>query len=122
MPKHNRKWPWNDTHEGKLKRIAESYRVGLMDSDPEKCALIDARMIEFGERWIASDTIIDVNRMVTAREITEEYGLPAWSVHDWARKYPEEIPKHKQADGSVLFRMGDVLAFHAQRTSGLLKE
>lgn len=110
------KWPWpGDTHEARLMRVAESYRTALLEVDPEVCKLLDARMIEYGQRWVCSDTVIDVNRMVTAREVSEEYGVPPWSVHDWARRHPDLIPKHKQADGTVLFRLGDVLAYHATK-------
>ena len=106
------KWPWNDTHEAKLKRIAESYRTALLEVAPDVCKLLDARMIEYGQRWICSDTVIDVNRMVTAREVAEEFGLPPWAVHDWARRHPDLIPKHRKG-GNVLFRLGDILAYQA---------
>lgn len=110
-----RSWPWKDSHEARLKRIAESYRTALMEVAPDTCKLIDARMIEYGQRWICSDAVIDVNRMVTAREVAEEFGLPPTAVHDWARRHPELIPKHKQAAGGVLFRLGDILAYQATK-------
>lgn len=107
------RWPWNDSHEVKLKRIAESYRTALMEAAPDVCLLVDARMIECGQKWVVGETIVDVNRMVSAREVAEEFGLPGWSVHDWARRHPDLIPKYRQEDGSVLFRLGDVLRYHA---------
>lgn len=109
-----RAWPWKDNHEAKLKRIAESYRTALMDAAPARCDELDARMIEYGQRWICSDSVIDVDRLVTAREVSEEFGLPPWSVHDWARRHPDQIPKHERG-GGVLYRLGDVLAYHSMK-------
>lgn len=106
-------WPWpRDTREDRLKRIAESYRTALMEVDPGTCRLLDVRMIECGQGWICRDTIVDTNRMVTAQEVSEEFGIPPWTVHDWARRHPELIPKHKK-NGRALFRLGDLLRYQA---------
>jgi hypothetical protein len=113
------RWPWNDTHDAKLKRIVESYRTALFQVAPDVCQLLDARMIECGQRWVCGDYIVDVDRLVSAREVSEEFGLPGWSVHEWSRRHPDLIPKHKQDDGSVLFRLGDVLRYHALKEGRL---
>lgn len=106
-------WPWpRDTREDRLKRIIDSYRTALMEADALACRHLDARMAEFGQGWISSDIIVDVNRMVTAQEVAAEFGLQPWNVMDWARRHPDKIPKHKQG-GRTLFRLGDVLAYQA---------
>lgn len=107
------KWPWpRDTFEDRMRRIIESYRTALLDCDPVACRHLDARMAECGQGWIAGDAIIDVNRMVTAREVADTFGLSPCNVHDWARRHPELIPKH-QKDGKTLFRLGDILRYQA---------
>jgi len=83
-----------------------------MEIDPVACKHLDARMIEYGEGWVAGDAIIDVNRMVTAQEVASEFGIQPWNVMDWSRRHPELIPKHRKG-GRVLFRLGDILTYEA---------
>lgn len=107
------KWPWPDSTQDRLRRIIDVYRTCLMEADEHTCRLVDARMIEFGQGWVCSESVIDVNRMVTAQEIAEEFGINTWNVHDWARRHPDLIPKHKKGS-RTLFRLGDVLTYQAQ--------
>lgn len=107
------KWPWNDTREDRLKRIIDSYRTALMEVDPATCRLVDARMVEFGQGWVCSTTVIDVERLVTAQEVAEEFGINPWNVHDWSRRHPEVIPKRGKSVGKTLYRLGDILNYQA---------
>lgn len=110
-------WPWNDTREDRLKRIIDSYRTALMDTDPAICRQVDARMVEYGQGWVCSETVIDVERLVTAQEVAEEFGINPWNVHDWSRRHPESIPKRGTEGGKTLFRLGDILAYQAMKGS-----
>ncbi|OMC55450.1 hypothetical protein A5747_13530 [Mycobacterium sp. IS-836] len=82
--------------------------------DASVCGIVDDNMRDWGQGWVCSETPVDVNRLMSAKEIAEEFGLQPWNVHDWARRHPDLIPKHKQ-DGRTLFRLGDVLAYRAGR-------
>lgn len=107
------KWPWQDSTQTRLRRIAESYRTALKEVDPETCRLIDARMIEFGQSWICSDVIINVEDLVTAQEAAEQFGWAPWNVHDWSRRHPDMIPKRGSRGGKTLYRLGDILAYQS---------
>jgi hypothetical protein len=70
-------------------------------------------MAEFGEGWISEgDKPIDVERLMSAKEIADEFGFQPWNIADWARRHPDKIPKRKDG-GRTLFRLGDVLAYQA---------
>lgn len=107
-------WPWNDTREDKLRRIIDSYRTALMEADPVMCRHLDARMVEYGQGWVCSEVVVDVNRMMSAKEIADEFGIQPWNVMDWSRRHPDKIPKHKRG-GRTLFRLGDVLGYQAMQ-------
>lgn len=107
-------WPWpRDTREDRLKRIVDSYRTALMESDPATCRILDARMGQYGQGWISSDVIVDVERLVTAQEVSEQFDINPWNIHDWARRHPDQIPKRGKQDGKTLFRLGDIIAYQA---------
>lgn len=76
------------------------------------CRLVDARMVEFGEGWVCADAPVDVNKLMSAKEISEQFAINPWNVMDWSRRHPDKVPKHKDG-GKTLFRLGDVLAYHA---------
>jgi len=84
-----------------------------MDADPSTCRIIDARMQEYGQTWITSDLVVDVERLVTAQEVSEEFDINPWNVHDWARRHPDQIPKRGKKDGKTLFRLGDIIVYQA---------
>lgn len=81
-----------------------------MEADPLACHHLDARMAEYGQAWIAGETVVDVDRMMSAKEIADEFGLQPWNIVDWARRHPDKIPKHKKG-GRTLYRVGDVLDY-----------
>ena len=104
-------WKMSDWHT-RYRRIIDSYRTALQTSDPDVCHLVDARMSEFGEHWVCADDPVDVNALVSAREISETFAINPWNVMDWSRRHPDKVPKHK-VGVRTLFRLGDVLAYHA---------
>lgn len=102
----------------RYRRIIDVYRLKLREIDPLECRFLDAQMEDMGEGWVvASDRSTDppdLNRLMSAGEIAAEYGLTRHWIYDWARRHPDKIQKHK-AGGRVLFRLGEVLRYQAQR-------
>jgi len=98
----------------RYRRIIDSYREALMLRDPPMCRSIDASMADKGEGWVSAGdgNQIDVNRMMSAKEIADEFGFNPWNIKDWARRHPDKIAKH-QRGSRVVFRLGDVLAYQA---------
>ncbi|QFG10324.1 excise [Mycobacterium phage DyoEdafos] len=112
------KWPWpGDTKDDRYRRIIDHYRTALADIDLEACLVVDKKMAEYGQPWVSDNSIIDVNEMLSAKQLAERFGLSEWNVRDWARRHPERIRKHKAANGRTLFRVGDVLTYHATKGS-----
>lgn len=96
----------------RYRRIIDSYRTALRSSAPETCRLVDARMVEFGEQWVVADSAPDVNAIMSATEISREFGFNPWDVHNWARAGGL---KRYGTDSRPRYRLGDVLAFHAMK-------
>lgn len=96
----------------RFKQVAEAYRMALMEHAPAICGQLDDRMVAAGNRWVCSDTVINVNRMMSAKDIADEFGIEAYNVMDWSRRHPDLIPKTKQG-GRVFFNLGDVLRYRA---------
>jgi hypothetical protein len=107
-------WPRpRDTEAERLTYILHMYRNALKAVSPQACRDVDGQMWRWGQGWISEEGEIDVNRMMSARQIQEEFGIQSWKVFDWARRHPELLPKFKK-DGRVLFRLGDVLTFRGR--------
>lgn len=107
-------WPWpRDTRIDKLKRIVDSYRTRLQEVDPLGCMVIDGRMREFGEQWISSEEVVNVNEHATVEEIYNQFGpgFEPHNIHMWAHEHPDKIPKQGKRNGRTLFRVGDILAY-----------
>lgn len=101
----------------RYRRIIDSYRTALRDVDPAACRLVDARMIEFGEGWVATggEDPVDVNAVKTATEIATQFGFSPWDIQNWHRRHPDKVPCLGKRNGKNLYRVGDVLAFQVQR-------
>ena len=109
------KWPWRDSPQARLRRIVESYRLALLRAAPEVCQSIDEKMIEYGQRWVCSETIIESERLISGPEVAEEFGIEAFNVRDWARRHPDQIPvRGRDRRGRNLFRLGDILMYWAK--------
>jgi len=96
----------------RYRRIIDSYRTALQGVDPGACRLVDARMVEFGEEWVATDEIPDVNAIMSAPEIARQFGFNPWDVHNWVRA--GNLTRYG-TDTRPKYRLGDVLAFQAMR-------
>lgn len=90
--------------------IIDLYRSKLREVNPAACNAVDDVLWSRGEKWIVNDAPVDPGRMMSAREIAEQFGFSEQNVRDWARRHPEKIPTHKQPDGRVLYRLRDVLS------------
>lgn len=109
-------WPWpGDTREDRLKRIIDHYRSALAEVDYEACANLDNLMVNCGQGWVCDNSIVDVNEMLSAKQMAEKFGLVEFDVRNWSRRHPELIRKHKAANGRTLYRVGDVLTYHAMK-------
>ena len=110
------RWPWPaDSKEDRLRRIIDHYRQGLADIDLEACLVLDKKMADYGQPWISDNSIVDVNAMLSAKDVAERFGLSEWNVRDWARRNPDKIRRNKAAKGRTLFRLGDVLTYSANK-------
>lgn len=101
-------WPWpNDSRDDRLRRIIDHYRTALSEVDPAACRAVDDRMIEYGQRWVCDDhAIIDVNEMLSAKDIAERFGLAVWDVYNWERM---GFYSGVKRNGRKFYRLGDVL-------------
>lgn len=112
------KWPWNDTALGRHRRIIEILLSALAEDAPSRYEEIREFLAEHGQRWAVSDRIINVEDLVTAPEVAEEFGLEAFNVRDWARRHPDAIPRRGKRGNQTLYRLGDVLAYQAKHNRG----
>ena len=97
----------------RYRRIIDAYRGKLMQVSPAACNEVDDRMWAAGERWLVNEAPIDPDRLMSAREIAEQFGFTEQNVRDWARRHPDRVPTYKQSDGRALYRLRDVLKYRA---------
>lgn len=110
------KWPWpTDTRTDKLRRIIDHYRSALAEADLDACLRLDKRMADYGQSWVSDNSIVDVNAMMSAKAIAEQFGLEEFDVRNWAKRHPERIRQHKAGNGRMLFQLGDVLTYNANK-------
>lgn len=109
-------WPWpDDTREDRYRRIIDHYRNALAEADLDACLALDKRMADYGQSWVSDNSVVDVNAMMSAREIAERFDISEWNVRDWHRRHPHLIMSHKGSNGRRLFRLGDVLTVHSRQ-------
>lgn len=100
--------PWHDRY----RRIIDAYRAKLMEISPTSCKSVDIKVEDLGEGWVSDDREIDLDRLMTAGEIAERFGLKPHNIRDWARRHPERITTHKQGS-KTLFQVRDVLRYQS---------
>lgn len=102
-------WPWPaDTPLDIARRIAQSYRTQLANSDPEACETLDRFAVEFGQTWITPAPVhFGEDDIVLAPEAAELAGVTAQVVFQWA--YRGHIQRRPGPGGRTGFRVGDVL-------------
>lgn len=112
------KWPWNDSTQGRLRRIIESYRLALLEHAPQVCEAIDKKMVAYGQKWVCSETVIERERLVTASEVAEEFGIQAYDLRNWSKRHPDEIPRRGTRGNQIIYRLGDILLYMAKHRIG----
>ena len=82
--------------------------------DPAMCRVIDARLADEGEGWVSDDGPVDVNQWMSAKAISEKFGIPAPNVYYWYGQFPDDIQRVKK-DGRVVFWLADILRVRARK-------
>lgn len=100
------------SRETAFRWLVDIYRNALLDNMPDVCERVDSRARDAGYGFVCSDLVVDVNTLMSAEEIANEFGFKIWNIRDWARRHPDQIPQHKNGR-RVMFRLGDVLRFEA---------
>lgn len=109
-------WPWpTDSKDDRLRRIIDHYRTALAEIDLEACLAVDKKMVAYGQGWVCDNSIVDVNEMLSAKQMAEKFGFLEFNVRNWARRHPELILSYKAANGRTLYRVGDILTYHATK-------
>lgn len=97
--------------------IARMYRAALKKVAPERCAELDERARERGQRWIAptylppitADQAMDA--VLAAKDIEEFWGIPAATIWGWSSK--GLLTNHGQPRAPK-FRVSEVLAVESR--------
>lgn len=100
--------PWHDRY----RRIIDAYRASLMQVNPAACKAVDIRVDTWGESWVTDEREVDLDKLMTAGEIAERFGLKPHNIRDWARRHPERITTHKQGS-KTLFQVREVLRYQS---------
>lgn len=82
-----------------------------MEVDPRACDAVDVQMINSGERWVCDERPLDLDALMSAREIADRFGLEVHDIRNWARRHPEKIRAQKHKNG-VRYLVRDVLKYH----------
>ncbi|OHT95399.1 hypothetical protein [Mycobacteroides chelonae] len=106
-------WPWQENETDRLRRIIHHYRNALLEECPTRCLTVDELMFQYGQEWITDDEIIDVDQLLTAREVCE-YIAAKWGT---SKVSPFDVRNWERAGAFVgekrgsrkYFRLGDVL-------------
>jgi hypothetical protein len=92
-----------------LRWVADQYRKELYRVDAEACHLVDLVMIRAGQSWVCDDTIVDVDELLTIRQLAVRFGVQPYVIRDLIAKHG--IPTRGKIDmgKAFLYRVGDVL-------------
>lgn len=99
----------------RYRRIIDAYRESLRLRDPEMCRVIDGNMEAWGEGWVCDDEVPDMDALMTAAALARKFGFQRWDIANWVRA--GNITAHPYPGTGSLYRVGDVLAFFAQKNS-----
>lgn len=101
-----------------MRRIIESYRLALLEHAPQVCEAIDKKMVAYGQKWVCSEVVIERERLVTAGEVAEEFGIQIHDIRNWSKRHPDEIPKRGTRGNQHTYRLGDILLYMAKNRIG----
>lgn len=91
--------------------IARMYRSALRVADPAKCADLDARALQRGQRWIAPRLLPaaaadhGMDAVLSAKQIEEFWGVPAATIWGWSSK---GLLKNRGRPGAPMYLVKDV--------------
>lgn len=101
-------WPWpGDDQDARLRRIIHMYRDMVMACAPAACEIVDEQLRQWGQGWVSDNSIIDMNEMMSAKQLAERHGISIYDVYNWERQ--GKFEGQRQASGRVLYRQGDVI-------------
>jgi hypothetical protein len=98
----------------RYRRLIDLYRGELLAVDERACMRADIKAEDWGEIWITADASADIDRNMTATEITERWGLGPHDIANWSRRHPDEIPVVGKRGNKNLYRVKDVLRYRAK--------
>lgn len=91
-----------------LRWLVDIYRSRLREVDPEACRYVDYLAAAAGQGWVSDSTVVDLDEVLTAKEIEQRHGVREFAVRARARRRGVR-PRGKRA-GANLYRLGDILA------------
>jgi len=101
-------WPWpGDTATDRARRVAGSYREGLLVADPVACDGLDQRMLRLGQHWVVPRRVVlDLEERVTVDTAADHVGRSPAAVYKWIST--GKLTGHRGVDGRLRVRLGDV--------------
>jgi hypothetical protein len=101
-------WPWpGDTATDRARRVAGSYREGLLVADPVACDGLDQRMLRLGQHWVVPRRVVlDLEERVSVDVAADHVGRSAAAVYKWIST--GKLTGHRGVDGRLRVRLGDV--------------
>lgn len=109
-------WPWpQDTALARARRVAQSYRAVLLDTDPTACRQLDEQMRAMGQRWVAPRTVTyGADDWLSAELVAEFAGVRLNTVYEWRARGLASIKTNE----GIRFRFADVQAWVGGNRSG----
>lgn len=79
-------WPFpGDNALRRARAVASAYRQHLLDVDPELCALVDRRMLAFGQAWVVpAERLFDDDVAITTAEAALIASVSQDTIRQWA--------------------------------------
>lgn len=84
-----------------------------MEVSPAACNALDDKLWD-SDRWVSDNSEIQLEQLMTAREIADRFGFSVQNIRDWARRHPDKITTHKRGR-QALYRLREVLKYQAQK-------
>lgn len=106
------KWPdHSDAPVDRARAVAYSYRQALLESAPQRCAVLDAVARELGEGWIAPlPTDPQPGDRVSTEQAARLLGVTESTVRSWGSR--EFVPITRYVDG---WDVGELMMYRASQ-------
>lgn len=96
-----------------LRWVVDQYRTKLFQIDRDACYEIDMLMVRAGQNWVADQSVVDPDELVTAQDVEQRFGYKQVNLWALIRRYGIE-PRGKRGSANV-YRLGDLLSARAAR-------